>query len=265
MKPAGRRWWLTPLRWGACFALALLVHGAAAMAVLARWHDSDDLTSNAPVITIDLSPIAAAPQITPTEVPPGLIESQASPDLKPIEEKPIETAEADPEVAQEKPIEEVQPITSEPALAVLPPPKPPEKKVEKKKQKRHKKRPSVASAPTSAERRADRAAAPAPGAASNNPRAVPNWKSDLVARLERYKRYPPEAQSRGEQGVARIAFSVDRSGGVHGARIVGSSGSRLLDDATLALVQRAAPLPPPPPDLPGRQIAITVPIRYHVR
>ncbi len=108
--------------------------------------------------------------------------------------------------------------------------------------------PASPARPARPNKQAERAAAPTPGAASHNPDAVPNWKSQLVARLERYKRYPPEAQSRGEQGVAQLAFSVDRSGGVHHARIVRSSGSSLLDAATLALVERAAPLPPPPPE-----------------
>jgi protein TonB len=106
--------------------------------------------------------------------------------------------------------------------------------------------------------------APAPGAASHNPDALPNWKSALVARLERYKRYPSEAESRGEHGVAQLAFSVDRGGHVHNARIVRSSGSSALDRATLALLERAQPLPPPPPEIHGAQIAIVVPIRYNL-
>ena len=104
-----------------------------------------------------------------------------------------------------------------------------------------------------------------PGASSRNSDAVPNWKSQLVARLERYKRYPSEAQSRGEHGVAQLAFNVDRSGGVHNARIVHSSGSSILDRETLTLVERAQPLPPPPPEVTGSQIPIVVPIRYNAR
>ena len=109
------------------------------------------------------------------------------------------------------------------------------------------------------------AAAPMAGANSQNSNALPNWKSQLVAQLERNKRYPPEAQSRGEQGIAQLAFSIDRSGGVHNARITRSSGSNALDQATLALVARAAPLPPPPPEIAGSQIPISVPIRYNMR
>ncbi len=157
-------------------------------------------------------------------------------------------------------------IQAEPAkdadLTVTPPPKPIEKPQEKKPKQKHA---SLASAPSTAEQKAERAAAPAPGANSRNPNALPNWKSLLVSRLERYKQYPAEAQARGDHGVAQLAFSVDRSGGVHHARIQRSSGSSALDAATLALIARAAPLPPPPPEVAGAQIAIVVPIRYNIR
>jgi protein TonB len=193
--------------------------------------------------------LPVAPDLKPTELPPGPQQSEAQPEPEPA--KPVEkTIELPPEPR------------AEPQLAVTPPPKPVEKPKDKKPKQLHA---SLASAHSIAEQKAERAAAPMPGASSHNPDAVPNWKSQLVARLERYKRYPSQAQSRGEQGVAQLAFSVDRSGGVHNARIVRSSGSSLLDEATLALVERAAPLPPPPPEISGAQIAIVVPIRYNIR
>ena len=40
--------------------------------------------------------------------------------------------------------------------------------------------------------------------------AVPTWKTQVVALLERNKRYPEAAQSRREQGVAQVFFSLDR-------------------------------------------------------
>jgi periplasmic protein TonB len=46
---------------------------------------------------------------------------------------------------------------------------------------------------------------------------------------------------------------------------VRSSGSSQLDQETLTLPDRAAPLPPPPPDVAGAQIPIEVPIRYNPR
>lgn len=120
---------------------------------------------------------------------------------------------------------------------------------------------SRASAPSKAAMHA-RASAPAPGAGRSDS-AVPTWRSELVARLERSKRYPPDAH--GDAGVALLAFSVDHHGEVHGARIARSSGSAALDRETLSLLTRARPLPPPPAELAGARIAVTVPIRYDVR
>jgi len=264
-----RRRWPDYARWGACFALAFTFHAAGAMALLARWSDDSDLVANAPVVMIDLAPAPVAPSITATAMPPDQVESKAQPEPQPepVEEKPVEKTEVAPEPVVEKPIEKIE-VPPDPApqadLAVLPPPRPVEKPPEKRK-KVQSKQASLASAPSTAEQRAERAAAPAPGAAAHNPNAVPSWKSRLVAQLERNKRYPSEAQSRGDHGVVQLAFSIDRSGGVHHARIVRSSGSNVLDEATLALVARAAPLPPPPAEMPGTQIAIVVPIRYNIR
>lgn len=148
------------------------------------------------------------------------------------------------------------------ADVVLPPARPPRPHTEPK---HHRRVADLNSAPPKTERTAPRAVAPAPGADSRDPNAVPHWKTELVARLQRYKRYPTEAQERGDEGVAQLAFSVDRSGRVHNARILRSSGSSLLDRATLDLVTRAAPLPAPPPEIRGAQIAIVVPINYNLR
>jgi periplasmic protein TonB len=237
------------LRWGACFALALCFHAVVVAALLEHWTENSDLVANAPVITIDLAPLAVALDTKPSELPPGPQQAEAEPEPEPDPVKPVEKLELPPEP------------NAEPLLAVTPPPKPQEPKEEKPKQQHA----SLPSAPSTAETKAERAAAPAPGASSHNPYAVPNWKSRLVATLERSKRYPAEARVRGEQGVAQLAFSIDRHGGVHHARIVHSSGSSLLDEATLALVERAQPLPPPPPELAGAEIAIVVPIRYNIR
>jgi len=257
--------WPETARWGACFALALTFHVAGAAALITQWNEHSDLVASAPVIMIDLAPVPVAPEKTPTEVPPDVVQSAAAEPEEVQPEKPVEKAEVEPEPVPEpeEVVEKIEPTPApEPELAMLPPPKPAmkPKEVKKKQQKR-----AVARAASTADNRAAQAAAPMPGAASRDSNAVPNWKSQLVARLERHKRYPSEAQSRGENGVAQLAFSIDRNGGVHNARIVRSSGSSALDRATLDLVERAAPLPPPPPELGTTQVAIVVPIRYNMR
>jgi TonB family protein len=92
--------------------------------------------------------------------------------------------------------------------------------------------------------------------------AVPTWTTQIVAQLERYKRYPPEAQSRGEQGVAQVFFTLDRQGRVLESRVLQSSGSAALDAEALALLQRAQPFPTPPAELGGERVRLTVPIRF---
>jgi periplasmic protein TonB len=241
------RRWPDSLRWGMCLLLALGLHAAGA-AMLVQWNDSSDSVADAPVIMIELATVPVAPDIAPTELPPGPRQTEAQPESEP--QNPTKNAEIRLDLAREDEL----------------PARPPPTQVEKLNEKKSKQQlASLASAPSNADQRAARAAAQAPGATSHNPDAIPSWKSALVARLERYKRYPAEAQSRGEYGVAQLAFSVDRGGGVHHAHIVRGSGSSSLDRETLALVERAAPMPPPPAEVVGAQIPIVVPIRYNAR
>jgi periplasmic protein TonB len=240
------RRWPDALRWAMCLLLSLSLHAAGA-ALFLRWNDSPDLVADAPVITIELAVVPVAPDATPTEIPPGPQQAEAQPAAEPQET--VDKPDLKLDLVKEADI---------PTMSATP--------VEKVKEKKLKQqRASLASAPSTADQRAERAAAKTPGAVSHNPNAAPSWKSALVARLERYKRYPAEAQSRGEHGVAQLAFSVDRSGGVHHAHIVRGSGSSTLDRETLAMVERAAPMPPPPPEITGAQIPIVVPVRYNAR
>jgi protein TonB len=243
---AGR--WTESARWGVCFTLALCFHVAGAVALVAKWSESSDLAANAPVIMIDLAPVAAAPEVVPNDMPPDQVAArQEEPEPEPEPPKPIEKIELPPPEVK--------------AEVTLPPPPP--KVVEKPKEKKPDKKKSVARAPSAAPQRSDHAAAPLPGASSRNSNAVPNWRSQLVARLERYKRYPSDA--RGDNGTTQVAFRVDRSGGVHNARIARSSGSSVLDRETLALLERAQPMPAPPPEASEADLSVVAPVRYNMR
>ena len=94
---------------------------------------------------------------------------------------------------------------------------------------------------------------------------MPTWKTQIVALLERNKHYPAAAQSRREQGVAQVFFSLDRQGRVINSRIARSSGANALDEEALALLRRAQPFPAPPRELPGVHVDLTVPIRFNLR
>ena len=49
------------------------------------------------------------------------------------------------------------------------------------------------------------------------------------------------------------------------SRIVRGSGHAALDQETLQLLRRSQPFPPPPPELPGERIELTVPVRFNLR
>lgn len=85
------------------------------------------------------------------------------------------------------------------------------------------------------------------------------WQSRLMAHLERRKRYPAAARSRGEVGTASVRFTIDDGGNVLAVSLAGSSGFPELDQEVLALVRRASPVPAPPA---GVNKTITVPVRF---
>lgn len=97
------------------------------------------------------------------------------------------------------------------------------------------------------------------------PRIAPSWETELVRRLEQYKRYPSEAQSRGVEGIVMLNFSVDRNGRVLTHDIVRSSGHPELDKEVVSMIERAQPLPPFPPSMPEDKLNLTVPIRFSLR
>ncbi|HKS85265.1 MAG TPA: energy transducer TonB [Pseudolabrys sp.] len=234
------------LRWAICLAFAFGLHAAGAWAFL-LWDETPDAVASAPVIMVELAQVAVSPEIAPARLPPG----PEQPEVQPVPESHAKTEIVKPELDLE---DKGELVASQPAPA--------EKPNETKQRQR---RTRIATAPGAAHQRAPRTMSDFPGSPTADPNAVPNWKSALVARLERYKRYPADAQMRDEHGVAQLAFSVDRSGSVHRPHIVRSSGSSALDRETIALAERASPMPPPPPEVAGAQIPIVVPIRYNAR
>jgi periplasmic protein TonB len=92
-----------------------------------------------------------------------------------------------------------------------------------------------------------------------------HWQTALAAHIERFKRYPAKARSSGEQGIATVAFIIDRQGRLLTSRIVKSSGSPMLDQETLAMLGRAQPMPAPPSDVPEDKLSFIVLVRFNIR
>jgi protein TonB len=206
---------------------------------------------------------AAPPSQADLAPGPEMIESQRPPDPPPPPPEP-EVIEPLPKVETPAvvtlPLVEPKPPEEKPIEQKPPEVKPPEPvRVEKKPPA-----PRTTAAPRSEHKPAPVARAPSPGSAETRS-AMANWRDQLIAQLQRSKRYPSGAESRREQGVVTLAFSVSRNGHVLSRHIVRGSGYSELDQEVLAMIQRAQPLPPFPAAMPQARMDLTVPIRFSLR
>ncbi|HEU0218326.1 MAG TPA: TonB family protein [Stellaceae bacterium] len=240
-------------RWSVSFAVVLLLHVAAGLYLLWRPIAMDAGNPLPPAIMIDLAPAPSPPQpAPPIPVPDPAVEPQVQP-LVPLPPLPPM-----PDI----PLPKVEPSPAPRPAVVIPKPPPPvkQKPVEQRPQIRTVQPPPPAAPAVTAP--------PAPAAAppAGNPGATrASWQAQLVAWLERYKRYPRLAQEQHQEGTVYLRFTMDRSGHVLSAQIEKGSGFSLLDEEVTALIRRAQPLPAPPPEVPGAQLVLTLPVQFSVR
>lgn len=62
--------------------------------------------------------------------------------------------------------------------------------------------------------------------------------------IEQAKTYPESARRDGIQGTVDLRFRIGADGTVEAMEILHSSGSRILDNASVQTIRRAAPYPP---------------------
>jgi protein TonB len=215
----------------------------------------------APAVIVDLSPVPVAPS-SPLDLAPG-------PEMTEAQPTPAPPPQAKPEVVEplqkiEAPAEVTLPLPEPKATEKQPEQSPHTTQSETKPVDRNTPAPRTTAAPRSEQRTAATPQAPSPGSAASRA-AMANWRDLVVARLQQAKRYPADAQSRREQGVATLSFSVDRNGRVLSRSIVRGSGSAALDQEVLAMIERAQPLPSFPPAMTQATIQLIVPIRFSLR
>jgi periplasmic protein TonB len=86
------------------------------------------------------------------------------------------------------------------------------------------------------------AAASAPAGSESGSVSSEQW-AVIVSSIERAKNYPRLARERGIQGVVRLRFRVKPQGNVERVEIVRSSGSDILDTASVNTLYHAGPMP----------------------
>lgn len=210
----------------------------------------------APTQTKDVVPAEAEPEPAeppPPETAPKPIEKKAE---KPIEEKPTpKKVEAKPE-----PRKKAEPRPAN-AAAIAKPDKPAPKKKQKSMAGNGGQNPGDAKRGAPDGEAKGNTTAKSKGKASSVGNAsVSNYPGKVLAKLRRSLRgIPRSAISRARNDV-QVSFVVSASGEVGSVRISRSSGSPELDSAALAVVRRAAPFPPIPPEAGRSNWQFTLPL-----
>lgn len=166
---------------------------------------------------------------------------------------PSEPAAA-PEPEQPPPPEPSPPPEPAPAVVAAPQP-PPRPEI----RPRH----PAPAAPASAAPAAPAPAAPAEAGLSAPVGISPDWRDAVAAWLQAHKTYPYEARRRGQEGQARVRFTIARDGRVLDAVILDATGSVALDRAVGALLDALRQSRFPfPAAMTLAEITQTVNIRY---
>ena len=251
-------------RWLSSMGLVLLIY----IAPIVWWLVPDDspgsLAPPPAAMVVELAPAPVAPP-SPPDMPPGPEQAEAAQPSKP---KPLPETEPEPEIPP-------APLAAKPEVAVKPEPE--VKPLEQQQDELHPdeskedappedKPASTASAPPDAQQEDDQAAAPNVGVFS--PEAAQRkltWQNSLMLKLNESKRYPSQARRYRQEGVVYLRFTMDRKGNVLAKRIEQSAGYPLLDEETLALIERAQPLPKPPTEMEGVSLEFVVPVEFFLR
>jgi protein TonB len=252
-KPSRRLWILAALG-------ALVLHvGGGALALAHLQGDEPDDSSATPAIEIGLE--AASPHLEPTDLPagpdtdasvasPALAEQQA--ELKQSDlpkEVPTETEDPDRVVApndSQKPREEekiaaVQTSASTESIAAQ----------------------ATAMPSTETLPEALRSVAPAQGNGQSTQRARVTWEKELVAHLDKHKRYPTDRSQKSAE--IQLSLALDRMGHVVSVSILKGSGDAAFDQAALDMVRRSDPVPQPPPLVADEGLNFTLPVIFRVK
>lgn len=84
------------------------------------------------------------------------------------------------------------------------------------------------------------------------------YRGEISKKLQRSKVMPRSRAS----GLVVVRFEVGQTGALLSRQVEKSSGSRVLDDAAMAALDKAAPFPPIPPDTGKQSLVLSVPFEF---
>src|SRR6478735_1284467 len=252
--PSRRLWILA-----AVGALALHVGGGALAVVHLQTYDLDD-SLGAPAIEIGLE--LKSPRLEASDLPPGP-DTDASMSSPALAEQKAELKET--ELPKDVPTE-----TDDPDRVVTPDnsnkPKEDDSKVAAVQTSASTESVAAeATATPSSEtiQQGPRSVAPAQGTGESARRVRATWQKELIAHLDRHKRYPAKRSEKSAEIL--VSFALDRMGHVLSTSIVKGSGDKAFDEAALAMVRHSDPVPQPPPLVADEGLNFTLPVIFKVK
>ena len=243
--------------WQRSLGASGLLHGAAIAALLVTWH------------------IEPKPLPVPHPIPVTLIHTDATAPERAAQ--PSETASAQP--TQEKEARSPAPPVVT-ARETRPPPVPAEKPLHQSAPAKAKPAPPpVAATPPKPDatitallsesldgRPSNSAAAPRAASSAIALRSSAKLSDDYMLRLQtwiaRQERYPAEARAQHREGKGIVGFTIARDGKVIRVWMDQSTGSPLLDQASIATIRDASPVLPLPHDIAGASVDFYLPVNY---
>ncbi|CAM3915505.1 energy transducer TonB family protein [Xenorhabdus thuongxuanensis] len=124
-------------------------------------------------------------------------------------------------------------------------------------------------APTTSNATADNVTARTAASYESNSDAIADakavWQAEVAGHLNRYKKYPEDAQRRRRTGRPMVKFTVNQLGIVIGSELTRRSGTNSLDREARMVLERAQPLPKPPEVvLTNGSVTVELPIDFYL-
>ena len=242
-------------------AVATAIHLGCAALALANLQPNDmDTSLGAQALEVGLE--MTSPRLEATELPPGP-DTDASVATPAVAEQKAEVKETDLPQAVPNETEEADRVVTENESK-----KPKEEEIEKSAVQSTASTESVAAEATAmptneAAQEAPRSVAPAQGSGESAQRVRATWQKELVAHLDKHKRYPSHRLVRTTE--ITVAFVLDRLGHVLSTAIVKGSGNLAFDEAALDMVRRSDPVPQPPALVADEGLSFTLPVNFRVK
>jgi periplasmic protein TonB len=108
-----------------------------------------------------------------------------------------------------------------------------------------------------------RSITPQQGTGESPQRVRATWQKELIAHLDRHKRFPASASLQGAEIL--VNFVIDESGHVVSSAVVRGSGDASFDEAALAMIQRSDPVPKPPALVVQEGLNFTLPVIFRIK